>query len=161
MHKIAFVLSIALAACGGAKNNVKPAAPAETAGAGHEHGHGAGHEHGGHEHAEGEMHAHGAPGSPVEKFHDHLSPLWHAPEGAQRVTDTCAAAATLHGLAADIVKAGAPAGAAADYLDKAKALESSVGVMHGECDTAERKDFAAKFAAVHDAFHAVAESLGQ
>jgi hypothetical protein len=114
------------------------------------------------EHKEGEeAHAHGAEGTPVAKFHDALSPLWHAPAGAQRTTDTCNAVGSLHGIANEILGAGAPAGAAADYLDAAKALETSVGALHAECETAERKDFEAKFAVVHESFHAVADKAGQ
>lgn len=114
------------------------------------------------EHAEGEEpHAHGAEGSPVAKFHDALSPLWHAPAGAQRTADTCNAVASLHGIATEIVSTGAPAGAATDYLDAAKALETSVGALHAECGTTERKDFEAKFAVVHENFHAVADKAGQ
>ncbi len=102
-------------------------------------------------------HAHGAAGGPVDKFHEQLAPLWHAPESPQRVTDTCAAAGTLHGLANDIVKAGAPEGAAPDYLDAAQKLVDAVAALHVECGTAERKEFGARFAAVHEAFHGVAE----
>jgi hypothetical protein len=99
----------------------------------------------------------GAPGGPIAKFHDRLAPLWHAPEGAKRVTDTCAAAGELHGLANDIVMAGAGEGTKPDYLDATHKLVEAVAALHKECGTADRKDFAARFGAVHEAFHAVAE----
>ncbi len=42
-------------------------------------------------------------------------------------------------------------------MDAAHKLVDAVATLHMECGTAERKEFAAKFAAVHEAFHAVAE----
>jgi hypothetical protein len=148
---LVLVLSASTSACGSRSKSADavPAAQQPPAAGGHE-----GHEgHEGGEHA----HAHGADGSALHKFHEQLAPLWHAPESPQRVTDTCNAAAGLHGLAGEIVKAGPPAGAPADYADTAKKLEAAVATLHDECGTPERKDFAAKFAAVHDAFHALAE----
>jgi hypothetical protein len=133
MTKLMFVAALALAGCA----SKKPEAPS-------------------HEEHEG-AHAHGAPGSPVETFHARLAPLWHAPEGAQRVADTCAAAGDLHGLANGIVNAGAPAGAAPDYLDAAKKLVDATAALHTECGTTERKDFAPSFTAVHEAFHGIVE----
>jgi hypothetical protein len=93
----------------------------------------------------------------VAQFHDHLAPLWHAPEGDERTSDTCAHAGELHAAAQAIVDAGAPHGAAADYLDQASALVTACAALHTECESPARADFAAKFAAVHTAFHAVAE----
>jgi hypothetical protein len=114
--------------------------------------------HEGHEgHEAGGEHHHGAAGGPIDKFHEQLAPLWHAPESPKRVADTCAAAATLHGLANDIVMAGAGEGTKPDYLDATHKLVETVAALHKECGTADRKDFAAKFGAVHEAFHAVAE----
>jgi hypothetical protein len=107
--------------------------------------------------AEHEGHSEGAPGSPLGEFHEHLAPLWHAPESPERVANTCAAAGTLHDLAGHVVAAGAPAGAAADYLDAAKHLVDAVAALQTECATPARKDFATRFAAVHQAFHGVAE----
>jgi hypothetical protein len=101
-----------------------------------------------------------AAGSAIDRFHDKLAPLWHADESPERIADTCGAVADLHGIAQEILTAGPPAGAAADFADAAQALEQSVGALHGECDTAERKDFQAKFTVVHDAFHAVADKSG-
>jgi hypothetical protein len=148
MHRIPTVLLAALlvAACGGKSGSTAATTPPPA----HDH-------HAEHHHGEGEEHAHGAPGTPVARFHDVLAPLWHAPEGAQRVTDTCARAGDLHGLAQGIVDAGAPAGAAADYLDGAKILVEACAALHAECETPARAEFVARFAGVHDAFHAVAE----
>jgi hypothetical protein len=162
---LALAILLPLSGCGSkSSTDTLPTAPAPTSEAepaGHEahegHEGGEAHEgHGGEGHEGGGEH-HGAPGGPIDKFHEQLAPLWHAPESPKRVTDTCAAAGTLHGLANDIVMAGAGEGTAPDYLDATHKLVDAVAALHKECGTADRKDFAAKFAAVHEAFHAVAE----
>jgi hypothetical protein len=135
-----------IAACGGKSSAARPAEPA-----GHDH----------HEHAGEAPHAHGEAGGPVASFHDLLSPLWHAAEGPQRVTDTCDKAGQLHGLAQAMVDAGAPAGAKPDFMTAAAALVTACADLHAECETPERTAFADKFHTVHEAFHAVAEQLGE
>jgi hypothetical protein len=166
---LSLALVLAVAGCGSkSTGDTLPSAPASPAaaepppasaadGAAATEGHEAAEAHGGHEGHEAGDHHHGAPGGPIDKFHEQLAPLWHAPESPKRVADTCAAAATLHGLANDIVMARAGAGTAPGYLDATHALVDAVAAMHKECGTADRKNFNAKFAAVHEAFHAVAE----
>jgi hypothetical protein len=85
-------------------------------------------------------------GTPVSAYHDRLAPLWHAPKGDKRVTDTCAAAD-------DLIKR------ARDTSDAA--LVTASEDLKATCATPDRKDFEAKFSTVHDAFHAVMEKAAK
>jgi hypothetical protein len=121
----------ALAACGGA-----PAAPATPTGAeAGEHRH---HDHDG----KGKEHDDSAQPAPVRAFHEALAPLWHADKGPERVVKTCAQAPAL--------KAKAEATSDAD-------LVAATAALVAECDKAGRPDFEARFAAVHERFHALSK----
>jgi hypothetical protein len=127
----AFAAITSLAACGGA-----PAAPATPTGAeAGEHRH---HDHDG----KGKDHDDGAQPAPVRAFHEALAPLWHADKGPERVAKTCAEAPAL--------KAKAEATSNADLVAATVALVA-------ECDKAGRPEFEARFAAVHERFHALAK----
>jgi hypothetical protein len=128
-----------LAACGGA-----PPAPATPTGAeAGEHRH---HDHDGkgkEEHdGKGKEHDDSAQPAPVRAFHEALAPLWHADKGPERVTKTCAQAPALK--------------AKADATSNAE-LVAATAALVAECDKAGRPDFEARFAAVHERFHALAK----
>lgn len=133
--------AVAFVACAGPKKEAKDC-PADGAGgmAANGEGHGAGHGEHGVEHR-------GA----VGQFHDVLKPLWHAAEGAERTTNTCAAVGQFRTAAAAIT---------AEAADKAKAaaLEAAVAGLDAPCAAADHAGFDVAFHAVHDAFHAIAEA---
>jgi hypothetical protein len=82
--------------------------------------------------------------SPIDAFHDVLAPLWHSPEGAERTEKTCTSIPTLEERAQDV---GDPA------------LGEAVRALAAEC-AGDRAGFEPRFAAVHDAFHALMEKGG-
>jgi hypothetical protein len=84
----------------------------------------------------------------VNAFHEVLAPLWHAPKGDQRMTDTCAAIAGLQSGAAAVGSA---------KLANAPALVDAVGGLAAVCSATPRDaaKFDAAFAKVHDAFHSL------
>ena len=123
------VLVLVLGACGGSKE------PAATGGEHHEHckGHG----------EQGEHHKEESKLTPaVREFHQVLAPLWHAEKGPDRVTNTCAKAPTLK------EKATATGDAA---------LIAATSELVVECGKEGRPQFDARFTAVHEKFHALAE----
>ena len=99
---------------------------------------------GGAQHPEHEEHAehHGDMSPAVHDFHETLAPLWHAPKGPDRVTKTCDNAATLQSKAKATNDAG---------------LVSATDALAAECAKDGRPDFEAKFSAVHESFHKLAE----
>jgi copper(I)-binding protein len=109
------------------------------------------------EQANPEQHAHGAQGSTVEAFHDVLSPLWHAPESDKRTADVCAAAASMRTLSQRMTTEAAPAGAKQGYAAATKALDTSVVALQQACTA--KAGVPTSFAALHHAFHGVAETL--
>lgn len=127
------VLVLVLGACGGSKE------PAATGGEHHEHGKEHGKEHGEH----GEHHKEESKLPPaVREFHQVLAPLWHAEKGPDRVASTCAKAPTLK------EKATATGDAA---------LIAATTELVAECAKDGRPQFDARFTAVHEKFHALAE----
>ncbi len=132
---IAFVL---LAACGG-KKSAPAVAPTPTAG--------------------GEEHANMPP--EMAKFHDVLSPRWHAEKGAKRMADTCGAMAEFQVNADALAKAAPPAGAdGAAWSGKTKELTDAVGALDGTCKANDASAFEPAFERVHNGFHAVMEVGG-
>jgi hypothetical protein len=87
-------------------------------------------------------------GGPLDAFHEVLGPLWHAPEGPTRTTQTCATVPSFkeRAAAAASLNGGAELVASVDALDKA-------------CAAPARPDFQARFSAVHDTFHHAVEKL--
>jgi hypothetical protein len=80
--------------------------------------------------------------APVHAFHEVLAPLWHLEKGPDRTAKTCAQVATLREKAT----------ATAD-----KELLAATTALAAECDKAGRPDFDARFSAVHERFHKLAE----
>ena len=118
-------LTLLLAACGG--SSPSPASsPAPT----HE------------DHEAKEHHGEGASSPAVHAFHEVLAPLWHSDKGPDRVTKTCAQAATLKEKAA---------------ATKDAELVAATDALATECAKDGRPEFEARFAAVHESFHGVAK----
>lgn len=130
---------VASTACGGSPPAATPAATTPT-GSEH-HAEGAHHDEGEH-HAKGEHGEHHGLSAPARAFHDALGPLWHMEKGTDRTEKTCA---------------GAPA-----LREKASAtgnepLVAATTSLVSECGKAGRPEFDARFAEVHERFHALAE----
>ncbi len=90
-------------------------------------------------------HEHEMAGLPPElsSFHDLLAPHWHAAQGQQRMTDTCAAIG--------------------DFKTKADAaknqpLVDAVAGLATACGGTDLAAFDAAFGKVHDSFHAAMEA---
>jgi hypothetical protein len=129
-------LLTAAAACGGPD----PKAPETNLAGGVEKTGTGGHEHG--EHGEGgEHHTNLAP--PVKAFHEVLAPLWHMEKGADRTAKTCAQGMTLREKAT----------ATGD-----KDLVAATTSLVTECEKEGKPEFEARFSAVHERFHAIAEA---
>ena len=106
----------------------------------------AGHDgHGGHEHGEkgekGEHHKDLAP--PVKAFHEVLAPLWHMEKGADRTAKTCAQTSALREKATGTGD---------------KELIAATTSLAAECEKEGKPEFDARFSAVHERFHALAEA---
>lgn len=96
----------------------------------------------------------------IVKFHDILSPRWHAEKGPQRMKDTCGAIADFRGGAEAIGKLAAPAGSdATKWTASTKELGDAVSGLDQAC-TADEPKFEEAFHRVHEGFHAVAELAG-
>jgi len=106
------------------------------------------------EHKEGhdEHGEHGAMSPEVAKFHDVLSPRWHAAKGPQRMTDTCGVVAELR-TDADAIAKARPAGDAA-----VKDLTDAVSALDATCQSNDATAFELAFEKVHTSFHAVMEA---
>jgi hypothetical protein len=138
---LAFLLAVA--ACGG-----KDKGSATTTTTTEQHG----------EHGSGHAGEHHDLTPELKGFHDILSPLWHAPQGAQRITDTCAAIEKLT-MAADAVgKATPPVSTNADtWTAGTRALVTDVAGLEKECTAKDPGRFEAAFTKVHDDFHVLME----
>jgi hypothetical protein len=73
-----------------------------------------------------------------------MSPLWHAPEGKERISNACAKAATLGKLAKDIKS-----------TDSAE-LQKTVSQFKKTCKS-KPDEAGAAFSTLHDAFHKLGE----
>jgi hypothetical protein len=97
----------------------------------------------------------------VVKFHDLLSPRWHAEKGAQRTKDTCAAAADFATTADALAKLPTPAGGdATRWAASTKELTDAVAALKTSCDAHDDAAFEETFHHVHVGFHHVAEAAG-
>jgi hypothetical protein len=136
-------LLLTASACG-------PATPAADAPAGHaEHD----------EHAEHEKH-HAEMAGPAHDFHEALAPLWHADKWPDRVAKTCAQVTVLRDKAAAIEAGKVPEHAdEAGWKADAGALTGAIKALAAECEKEGRPEFEARFAAVHDGFHKLAERV--
>ena len=96
----------------------------------------------------------------MTRFHDVLSPRWHAEKGAKRMADTCAAIPDFQANAAALESSKAPASAEpASWSTATKELTASVTALSGACKSNEA-EFETAFERVHTVFHAVME-LGE
>jgi len=129
------VLAIALllAACGGKQSTDHPA-----------------------EHSEGHD-EHGAMSPEVAKFHEALSPRWHAAKGEQRMKDTCGAVAELR-TDADAISKAKPAGDPAAWTTHTQDLSDAVSALDATCQSNDATAFELAFEKVHTSFHAVMEA---
>lgn len=97
----------------------------------------------------------------IAKFHEVLSPRWHAEKGAKRMTETCGALAEFHADADALVALAPPTGAdAAAWSGKTKELSDAVGALDGTCKANDAAAFEPAFERVHNGFHAVMEASG-
>jgi hypothetical protein len=145
----------AVVACGGAS---KPdsAAPLETARDSQKHETG----HTGHMGGSGADEMAGMPPK-IAKFHATLAPRWHAAQGPQRMTDTCATVAELRGEADAIAAADPPGGSdAAAWSAGGKQLALAVLALDRACKASDGAAFEAAFAEVHERFHDVLALAG-
>lgn len=95
----------------------------------------------------------------IAKFHDTLGPRWHAPQGPQRMTDTCAAIGQLKTDAAAIVAAPAPAGAnAGSWSSGGQQLADAVTALEATCQAKDAAGFEPAFTRVHTSFHHAMEA---
>lgn len=127
------LLTAILCACGG--NEPAPAAPTNAQTESGHHGH-----HGEHKGSEKGEH-HGDLPPPVHAFHETLAPLWHD-KSPDRATKTCAQAETLREKAT---------------ATNDRELTTLTTELAAECKKDGRPEFEAKFKAVHERFHALAE----
>jgi len=82
-----------------------------------------------------ENHAeHGQMMPEVAKFHDVLSPRWHAEKGEKRMQDTCGAVPELRSDAEALAKAKAPGDAAA-WTTKTQELTDAVSALDATCQS--------------------------
>ncbi len=86
---------------------------------------------------------HGNLSAPVKAFHDEMAPLWHADKSPERTAKTCEHAPALQAKAAAVGD---------------KDLIRATSDLAAECGKADRPDFEAKFAEVHNKFHKAAEA---
>jgi hypothetical protein len=92
----------------------------------------------------------------IAKFHDVLAPRWHAAQGPQRMTDTCAALPDFHANADALAKSTPPTTANADsWTTATNALVDAVTALDTSCKANDAAQFETAFAKVHDAFHAL------
>lgn len=95
----------------------------------------------------------------IAKFHDTLGPRWHAPQGPQRMTDTCAAIGQLQADAAAIVAAPLPSGAdATAWSASGKQLTEAVAALDATCKAKDAAAFEPAFTQVHKSFHHAMEA---
>lgn len=115
------------------------------------------------EHADemhGEHHDHAAMPPAVARFHEKLSPLWHAPKSADRVGNACSATAELDLLLADVEAEGPPAGVDPTSWGTAVAdLRGAWATFRDDCTNNDAAEFENAFGLAHDRFHALVELL--
>jgi len=81
----------------------------------------------------------------LTKFHDVLSPRWHAEKGAKRMTDTCGAIADFQSNAAAVAS---------------KDLSEAVTALEATCKANDATAFEPAFEKVHTEFHKLMEASG-
>jgi hypothetical protein len=153
------VLSAALAAAVGCGGSTRPDStePLETARTHQKHDLGGGHaETGG-----ADMKEMVAMPPSVSKFHATLAPYWHAKQGPQRMTDTCAAIAELRAGADEIVASPPPERSdSAAWSSGGKQLAEAVTALEGTCKASDATAFETALAEVHERFHGLMSAAG-
>ncbi len=81
----------------------------------------------------------------LTRFHDVLSPRWHAEKGAQRMTETCGAIADFQTTAAEVAN---------------KELSDAVAALEATCTANDATAFEPAFEKVHTTFHGLMEASG-
>lgn len=92
----------------------------------------------------------------LKAFHDVLAPNWHAPQGPDRQTKTCAAIGEFVAKADAVAKAPAPRDPA-KWTEGTQGLVESVNQLKTACGGG---DFDGAFQSVHVHFHALLEVAG-
>ncbi len=104
---------------------------------------------------------HGITMPEVAKFHDGLSPRWHADKGEARMRDTCGAIADFQTNATAIANATPPAGTdPAAWTTSTRSLNDAVVALDASCKTTDAAAFETAFQQVHESFHAVMAFAG-
>jgi hypothetical protein len=96
----------------------------------------------------------------ISRFHDVLAPLWHAEAGEARTERTCGSIDSLRARVEEVRTTPPPAAAEGDPAGWQVATDSlgqSVEELGTECAAEGRPAFEERLAAVHEAFHALAE----
>jgi hypothetical protein len=138
MKTVLFVVAVLAAACGGKKS--EPAKPVESK-------------------TEMKAEKHESMSPEAMKFHEVLSPRWHAEKGPQRMKDTCAAIADFQTNADALSKAPAPAGAdATKWTAGTKDLTDAVSALDVTCKANDATAFEVAFKRVHEGFHGLLEN---
>ncbi len=114
-----------------------------------------------HSHGVGEKHDieeehHGVGVAEIDKFHDTLAPIWHAPAGDDRKHNACTAVPTMKDQAALIV--GRARTDHAGWEGNGNALAAAVTKLGTVCADPTLAGFDDAFGAVHDAYHGLMES---
>jgi len=108
---------------------------------------------------EHEMHANMPP--EMAKLHDVLAPRWHAEQGPQRITDTCASVPDFTAAADALAKATPPTTANADtWTAGTRALVDAVANLATTCKANDTAKFDEAFGTVHESFHALMAAAG-
>ena len=141
----------AVAACGGKDKGTSTTPTTATDGSGSAAATGSGA-------VEGE---HGELSPEMKAFHDLLAPLWHAPQGPERIANTCGAIEQFKSAANAIATATPPLAANADtWTTGTRALVSAVDELGAACKAAGVGRIETAFTAVHEAFHALMQQAG-
>lgn len=142
MKRLAFVALVAVAACGG-KAKTGSVEHVDTM-----------------DHAQHQEGDHPTMPAAVAAFHEQLSPLWHAPPGPERTERTCGDAGSMDQQLEEVEQAGAPEGVdAAAWGERVTALRGAWTQLSEDCMQVDGENFETKFAAAHEAFHALIELL--
>jgi len=96
----------------------------------------------------------------VTKFHDVLSPRWHAAKGDQRMKDTCGAMADFQTNAEALAKATPANADAGKWTTTTKELSDAVAALDMTCKGQDAAAFEPAFERVHNGFHSVLETSG-
>lgn len=103
---------------------------------------------------------HGDLSPEITRFHDALSPRWHAEKGPRRMKDTCAAVRELQADADQLTKSPPAGSNAVGWKTSTKELTEAVTALGGTCKANDAASFESAFERVHRDFHVVMEAGG-